>query len=180
MLFLRVVFILMFAASTAMAFENFDGNFDVTLKADQSNELCVSTECFMPVKFRRRGENETPPNVWALDVSRPTDFCYVSSQDVTLWLPETNQKGLLSIKNTNTNTKTQFNWPSQENVIKWPQARIKISTGINYLVEIGGTLSKVTMHQIPAGLSTAEQINSMREKGCMEQADMLESEQKPI
>jgi hypothetical protein len=177
MLFQRVVLTLAisFTASTVIAFENFADYSDVSSNVNQSNELCASTGCFIPVRPFRRGENEIPPSLWALDVSRPNDFCYVSSQDVVLWLPNTNQKGLLSIKNPQTNRGTQFNWPMKKDLIKWPQTRIELTTETNYLVEINGTLSKITMHQIPADLSTTAKINLMKKQGCTGQAGMLES-----
>ncbi len=173
MLFSRIVFILAFAAtSTAMAFENF-ADYNVTSKASQSNEVCASTGCFIPVRPLRRGESEIPPNVWAIDVSQPNDFCYISSQDVVLWLPDTHQKGLLSIRNSK--TKTQFNWPTKKDLISWPQVRIELIAETNYLIEINGTLSRINVHQIPANLSDTAKIDLMKKQGCLEQVDMLES-----
>jgi len=59
-------------------------------------------ECFIKVRPRRRGEEETntstPSSAWALDVTKSGVFCYRTLNEVKLWRPDASEAADLSIK----------------------------------------------------------------------------------
>jgi hypothetical protein len=134
-------------------------------------------ECFIKVRPRRRGEEETntstPSSAWALDVTQNGDFCYRSLDKVTLWRPDASESADLSIKESA--TQHQQEWvpvPFRPNVNekRWPHMRIN-QPG-EYEMTLGYSApTTITMHQIPSYV--ADEVTWMENNGCTQQANKL-------
>ena len=178
MLLLRTILVLAlgFSLNSAIAYDTANTGDTNRLNATQSG-VCTLTsayqsECFILAKHRRRGQCSTN-GVWALNVYQPCeDFCYISPENVELWLPKGEQAGRLSIQNLATQEKTQFKWPANKNKLRWPQNRMALTAG-EYLITIGGVENRIVVHELPAGEQNV--VRWMKNNGCKQQAKMLDA-----
>ncbi|HEC84930.1 MAG TPA: hypothetical protein ENI48_06800 [Thioploca sp.] len=178
MLLLRTVLVLALGLSlnSAIAYDTAKTGETSRLNAIKSG-VCTLTsayhsECFISARLRRRGECTTN-GVWALNISQPCeDFCYISPEDVELWLPDGEQAGWFSIQNTATQEKTRFKWPASKNKLAWPLKRMEL-TGGEYLVTIGGNENRVMVHELPA--DEQDVVRWMKNNGCKQQAKRLDA-----
>ncbi|MCK5718672.1 MAG: hypothetical protein KAH84_01845 [Thiomargarita sp.] len=143
---------------------------------------------------RRRGigeVQESPPNIWAIDITNEaslnTLFCYVPSEQVSLWVPakkrETNVNFAIF---TTRKPKQRANlvFPANniepnietEATIKWPK-KIIIQENVRYFIESDLLLDwkMISFRQIPAEHETlAQQVEWMQEAGCNNPIEILE------
>ncbi len=147
---------------------------DGVIEEPQSNWAAEKFE------IRRRSEDgELPPHLWAIDIQQYRDFCYLTPDQVGLWLPNksrTEQSNQLIIKNSQTQQEIELRWPTNEMIIAWPSKRLSIQSDHTYLIKTNHDLNYKTiiMHQIPAEHNTiAQQANWMKQRGCLSQANRL-------
>lgn len=139
-------------------------------------------ECFIKVRPRRRGEEETntstPPSVWALDVTQSGDFCYRTLDKVMLWRPDASEAAQLSIKEAATQEElVNVPFRSDRNEKTWPD-RIINQPG-EYQMTLGnGEPTTITLHQIPT--YEADEVTWMRYQGCTQQAERLQQENQMV
>jgi hypothetical protein len=132
---------------------------------------------FMPVRFRRRGEDDVPPSVWVLNVSKGGHFCYLDSklEEVKLWRPDESlsQTATLVIEDPITfNELATVRFRRNKDTKEWP-SKIDLVPG-DYMLKIGNASNKVTVHQVPAG--EKDKAAWMEKQGCTQQAEMYQQE----
>ena len=131
---------------------------------------------------RRRGTkcDLLPPKVWALNISCEVlrHFCYTAEEEVSVWLPQNQRAGLSSIVIKVRGTQgVELPWIASTEIVDWPVAQVPIQSGGRYTVIFNrdeSILKVITLHQVPAEYTTiAEKAKWMKEKGCIDQAEML-------
>jgi hypothetical protein len=130
---------------------------------------------FMPVRFRRRGEDDTPPSVWALDVSQGGHFCYLSQQEVILWRTDVSQTATLVIEDSITYKElATVRFRRNKDTKPWPKNKVELAPGV-YMMKIGSAYNKVIVHQVPTNQTNKAEIAAwMTKQGCTEQAEMYQ------
>lgn len=135
----------------------------------------------------RRGIECQAPNVWTLNIScknqslENQSFCYAAPEDVSLWQPKKplGQSSWLVIKNMLTKQKVTLRWQAGQANLAWPIDKMPIESDVEYSIKIAPKNGNPSYHfktlrQIPADNKTpAEKAKWMKEKGCTDQAEML-------
>ncbi|NJO14352.1 MAG: hypothetical protein HC877_00965 [Thioploca sp.] len=175
MLSLRFIFLLMlYCCYLGKSFANeLEQVTPVTVKNPQPLWLAEKFES------RRRGLENTPPKIWAINIHHYRDFCYLTPEEIVLWLPEDNRSGQLDrliIKEKQTQREIKLRWLAHETTLAWPNNRLPIQPGHTYLIKLGDAseYNEIIVHQIPLKNQTiAGQIQWMKQQGCDWQAEML-------
>ncbi|EDN70259.1 conserved hypothetical protein, secreted [Beggiatoa sp. PS] len=131
---------------------------------------------FLPVRFRRRGEENELPSVWALDVSKGGHFCYLTQEQkqVVLWRPDMSQTATLVIEDSNTfNELATIRFRRNKDTQAWP-SKVKLASDVVYMMKIGSAYNKVTVHQVPA--NEADKATWMEKQGCTQQSEMYQQQ----
>ena len=130
---------------------------------------------------RRRGAEEIPPNIWAINISRHHKFCYLTPEKIVLWLPEdkrSGQIGRLIIQDNKTQQTIKLRWLGNETMLAWPSEQLPIQSNHTYSIKLidgfNYNENKIVVHQIPIGNQTVtRQADWMKQHGCDWQAEML-------
>lgn len=130
---------------------------------------------------RRRGAEEVPPHIWAINISRHRKFCYLTPEKIVLWLPEDQRSGhvgRLIIQDNKTQQAIKLRWLGNETTLAWPSERLPIQSNHTYSIKLidgfNYNENKIIVHQIPLGNQTvARQAEWMKRHGCYWQAEML-------
>jgi hypothetical protein len=178
MLSLRFIFLLLLYCYLGKSFANeLEQITPVTVQNLQPLRLAEKFES------RRRGLEEIPPNIWAINISRQHNFCYLTPEKIVLWLPEEQRSGQMDrliIKDSKTQQAIKLRWLANETALAWPSERLPLQPGHTYIITLSGSFSenKIVVHQIPIGNETvAGQAEWMKRHGCDWQAEMLLEEQ---
>jgi len=161
--------------------------FDVTMatSCSQNPTFCPEKPVGMVVTkkkdSRRRDGCDDSPSIWTVNLCQSNTFCYVTTEQIDLWLPKNQRSGQrndrMVIKNTVSQSVVIEVWPASKETLVWPLKKMPIQSGVTYSIGIKEgrdyPLEKIVLHQIPANLSVEEQIVEMRRKGCSQQADKL-------
>jgi hypothetical protein len=178
MLSLRFIFLLLLYCYLGKSFAN---------ELEQITPVTVQNlqPLWLAEKFesRRRGLEEIPPNIWAINISRQHNFCYLTPEKIVLWLPEEQRSGQMDrliIKDSKTQQAIKLRWLANETALAWPSERLPLQPDHTYIITLSGSFSenKIVVHQIPIGNQTvAGQAEWMKRHGCDWQAEMLLEEQ---
>jgi hypothetical protein len=170
-----LILTLSLSLNTAIASENLENTTHVNFQSEYPRLLAGILD------ERRRGTqcDLLPPKVWALNISceELSQFCYIAQEEVTLWLPQNKRAGLSSIVIKIRRTQgVELPWTASTETVDWPVAQVPIQSGNRYSVIFnrgGPALKVITLHQVPAEYTVAEKAEWMKEKGCIDQAEML-------
>mgnify|MGYP003572453010 FL=1 len=128
---------------------------------------------FMSVRYRKRGEDDAPPSVWSLDVSKGGHFCYLPSQEIKLWRPDESQTVTLVIEDPNTFEElATVRFRRNKDTKDWPN-KVNLAPG-KYMLKLGSASNKVTVHQVPT--NEIDKAAWMEKQGCTQQAEMYQQE----
>jgi hypothetical protein len=133
---------------------------------------------------RRRGECGTPPNVWSVNLCEAIPFCYVTEKRVSLWLPAEQRSGRttdrLVIKDPDSQQEVELRWPASLAVMDWPFKQLPIHSGTSYLIKLkeDSNYHEIILQQVPPEITgVADKVAWMKQRGCVQQAEMLLDEQ---
>jgi hypothetical protein len=166
-------FLVALSLNTTLASESVEN----TIATDSQAQLLVAGR----KDRRRRGECESSPDVWALNVCETDRFCYPAPEKVRLWLPMHKRSGRtdrLVITNTETFESIILSWRASDATRIWPLEKMPIYSDVPYLIQLKRELvyfsKAIVLYQIPDHLkTTAEKAAWMKQKGCRSQAEML-------
>jgi hypothetical protein len=153
----------------------------------ESTTSVAATNPQLPVQIaekfesRRRGVEEIPPNIWAINISRHHKFCYLTPEKIVLWLPEnqrSGQLGRLIIQDNKTQQAIKLRWLGNETTLAWPSEQLPIRSNHTYSIKLIDSFNynenQVIVHQIPlVNPTVARQAEWMKQHGCDWQAEML-------
>jgi hypothetical protein len=171
-----LILTLSLSLNTAIASENLENTTHVNFQGEYPRLLAGKFD------ERRRGTQceLLPPTVWTLNISceELRHFCYIAQEEVSLWLPQNQRAGLSSIVIKIRRTQgVELPWTASTETVNWPLVQVPIQSGSRYTVIFNKgepVLKVITLHQVPAEYTTeAEKAEWMKEKGCIDQAEML-------
>jgi hypothetical protein len=134
------------------------------------------SECFIKVRPRRRGEEETngTHSVWALNVTQSGDFCYRTLDKVTLWRPDASESAQLSIKEANSQQElVAVPFRRKVNEQPWPYQIID-QAGTYQMRLSDGESVIITLKAIPS--YETDETAWMQNNGCTQQAARYQPE----
>jgi len=138
-------------------------------------------ECFIQVRPRRRGEDETntstPSSAWALDVTKSGVFCYRTFNEVMLWRPDASEAADLSIKHATEQERVKVPFRRKVNEKAWPDQIINQPGEYQMTLGYGKPIT-ITMHLIPSYV--ADEVTWMENNGCTQQAERLHPENQRV
>lgn len=181
MLLLRasLIFALVLSVNTTMASESLENTLTLYYQGEQPLFIAKKKDS------RQRGECGTSPNTWALNLCESNTFCYLTEEEVSLWLPEAqrlNQRVRVEIKNMQNGAKTQLIWPALTPTLAWPIKKRSLSSGEAFSIELKKRrhslfYKEIFLYPIPAYLQTnAQRAEWMRDNACTLQAERLEDQ----
>jgi len=179
MLLLRtsLIFALGLSVNTTMASDSLENTLTVYSQGEQPLLLAKRRD------GRQRGECGISPTPWALNLCKSNTFCYVSQEQVSLWLPEDQRsKGTVRavIENTQSGAETKLSWRSWAPTLAWPTEKMPLSSeDVSFSIELKKRresvfYKEIFLYPIPAYLQTnSERADWMKDNGCTSQADRL-------
>jgi len=172
-----LILTLSLSLNTAIASENLENTTHVDFQSEYPRLLAGKFD------ERRRGTQceLLPPKVWALNISceELSQFCYIAQEELSLWLPQNRRAGLSSIVIKIRRTQgVELPWTASTETMDWPVDQVPIQSGSRYTVVFnrGEPVPNkvITLYQVPVEYTTeAEKAEWMKEKGCIDQAEML-------
>ncbi len=182
MLLLRTFLILALGLSvnTTMASDSLENTLTVYSQGEQPLLLAKRRD------GRQRGECGRSPSLWALNLCESNTFCYVTQEQVSLWLPKDerlNKSVRAVIENSQSGAKAQLTWKISAPTLAWPEKVPLSSEEVSFSIKLkkrGHSVfyKEIFLYQIPAYRQTnAERADWMTQMGCTSQAERLLEEQ---
>jgi hypothetical protein len=158
-----------------------DGPYHKAPQAEQGVQLAAAIGALATNNNGRLGEIGTTrgtsaanlPSAWLIDATRSGSVCLQQGQAPVLWRPAAAQPAQVVIMPADRSWKAQTDWPRGDD-----RLLVKNDMGMHadasYFVVLNGNESAVTVHSVPAALSTDQMRAAwMVQKGCTAQAEAL-------
>lgn len=158
-----------------------DGPYHKAPQAEQGVQLAAAIGALATNNNGRLGEIGTTrgtstvnlPSPWLIDATRSGSVCLQQGQAPVLWRPAATQSADVVIMPVDRSWKAQTGWPRGDDRLL-VKSDMGMHADASYIVVLNGNESALTVHSVPAALSTDQMRAAwMVQKGCTAQAEAL-------
>ena len=124
-------------------------------------------------------QQQTPPNLWVVDIASAGPVCSTDLSNITLWRADMSQDALLMVENTaNPEVKTSLAFVAGANFRRWPVEEMPVVAGQSYRFTGTGmgessVISFVEMPMPAEDASTETIASALAERNCLGQLAQL-------